>query len=118
MSVENNNTPLPPHCRTCTQFLNDTLPYDNCYISCPQNNPIQEINDSLSLNTEQKARLTICPKCSKQSLFWNKFGLIYECLNPQCNKTYTVASLITAQINAEMERNYSGYMEANDGRDA
>jgi hypothetical protein len=106
---ERNNgmpNPLPESCRICTRYLNEVLPEPSCYISCPKNDPIRDISASLSLNIGHGTELEECPKCSKRALFWNKAKLIYECLNPQCMRTFTIATLKSARVNAQGERKY------------
>ena len=108
--------PLPESCRTCTSYLNQTLPKPSCYTFCPKNDPIQEIESSLNLNASRNSALKWCPKCHTQTLFWNKSQLVYECL--VCKGTYTIKALKIAQLNAENERKHTGYLHAGDGYDA
>lgn len=103
-------------CRTCTSYLNEKLPKPSCHTFCPKNNPVEDIEKSIRVNTTKFTSLDMCPKCYAKSLIWHKDRLIYECLN--CDRTYTVKALENAQCNRRAESEAGGYLEAGDGYDA
>ena len=100
--------PMPESCRTCTEYLNQTLPKQSCYMRCPKNSPTEELENSLSHNVNPTKPLEICPKCERECLYWDKSQLMYECL--VCKRTYTVKGLEIARVNAENEKKYPGYL--------
>ena len=113
---DNMPNPLPKSCRACTRYLNEVLPKPSCYTSCPKNNPVGDIESSLSLSTRTGAAFEVCPLCNTKALRWRKDALIYECL--RCHGSWTVNALKIARYNAEWRGGDGGYLQARDGYDS
>jgi hypothetical protein len=77
---------MPKDCKTCTQFLNDNLPDEECYIHCPK-------YDRMPIKVESATDLKTCPKCNQATLFWNYLEKKFECMNLKCKATYTEPEL-------------------------
>jgi hypothetical protein len=80
------NIQIPKQCKTCTQFLNNKLPFENCYTYCPK-------YDRTPIKVSSPTELLICPKCNEKSLTWNEKTLLFECLNLKCGISYTEPDL-------------------------
>ncbi len=46
-----------------------------------------DVPPSLTVGSREATGLKVCPRCHQKSLFWNSSGLVYECLNKDCQYT-------------------------------
>ena len=94
------------YCVTCTQFLNDHLPYPECSDFCPKRlvDYHEVVKQVAQLCKDTMAgKLVSCPKCHRVAVFWNAKGesgeSCWECV--ACNTVYpTEYSLIVAECDA------------------
>lgn len=49
-------------------------------------------------------QLQRCPKCKRQSLFWNGSTSLYECLNPKCRRRFTEHELRGVKVEQQEVR--------------